>query len=145
MHQEEQEQAAVIIPSAMSLLCWAETRHGEPLEQVYVESLLGQAPAMQLPVPVTMALNESRSVPDIDPQEAWSQWSCLRRKIDEQGLAIDKVVPEPLDQLSSDIRALSEILPKFEVATPEVVSHQLKVMDDYARQFVEALASTFPH
>ena len=143
MNQEEQARAAVIIPSAMSLLCWAESRLQQPLEQAYVESLIGQAPAMLLPVPVAIALNESRNVPDIDPEESWAQWSFLRRKIEEQGLAVESAVPKPTEQLASDIEALSQILQRFQIATPEVISHQVGVLEDYAKQFIAALAESF--
>ena len=98
---------------------------------------------MLLPVPVAIALNESRNVPDIDPEESWAQWSFLRRKIEEQGLAVESAVPKPTEQLASDIEALSQILQRFQIATPEVISHQVGVLEDYAKQFIAALAESF--
>lgn len=134
-----EERCALIIPSAVSVLCWLESQSDQPCSQDVVESLIGRMPAMTLPVFLVSQINAARPFADIDFEEAWVQWSYLRGKINEQGVSMGSALPNPIDQLASDLEILRRVLGESGIADQETIDHQVGVLDNYAKDFLGGL------
>ena len=76
--QDDDLLVAVPIPPLVTLLISLEEQKGAPLTEEEVADARDRAVCMTLPLSRARALAEARGFPDLDPENAWTEWEAYR-------------------------------------------------------------------
>ncbi|ANH66573.1 hypothetical protein [Mitsuaria sp. 7] len=76
--ESEEPLLLVFIPALLVLLLNAEQKKGSPLTEAEVNAIRDSGVCMALPVSAALALAEKRGYPDINADEAWTEWQRAR-------------------------------------------------------------------